>query len=135
MKKLIRICTFLTLVATFSVISANAQTTESIRAEIPFAFNIGTKTYDAGTYVMKISRATVGNRITLEGDNKILGIFFTVDKGDTPIKSSSLKFVRSSDDSFYLSKIHTSNRNLTIAGGTPKAKGNVFIRNSTIDFN
>lgn len=129
MKNLFRIFTFLTLVTAFSIVSANAQTIERFKAEIPFAFNVGAKTYDAGTYVMRLSRATVGNKITLEdGANNVLRTFFVMEKGDAPAKNSHLRFVRNEDDALYLSKIFTTEKSFAFAGGIPKAKakGGVF---------
>lgn len=123
MKNLIRICTFLTLVVAFSFVSANAQTVQRFQADIPFSFNVGEKTYDAGNYVMRLSKATIGNKMTLEDDkNNVLRTFFVLERGDAPTKNSYLRFVRTEDDSLYLSKIFTPEKSFAFAGGTPKAK-------------
>lgn len=122
MKNLIRICTFLTLIAVFSVVSAKAQSVQRLEAEIPFSFSVGANTYEAGTYVIKLSRATVGNLVTLEDDkNNLLKMVFAAERGDSASKRHFLKFVRSEDNSMALSKIVTSGRNLTLSG-VPKTK-------------
>lgn len=128
MKNLIRICSFLTLIVTFSFISANAQTVQRMEADIPFAFNVGAKSYDAGNYVLKLSERSMGKVVTLEdNDSKILNTFFVMDGFDST-SNNFLRFVRSSDDSLYLSKIFTSNKSFRIPNVMPKSKnkGGVF---------
>ena len=137
MKNLIRICSFLTLVVAFSFVSANAQTVQRLEADIPFSFNIGAKTYDAGSYVMRLSRATVGSQITLEDDkNNVLKTFYVLEKGDAPAKNSFLRFVRSEDETMYLSRIFTPEKSFAFTGKIPKAKGGVFAGDSqTVSIN
>jgi hypothetical protein len=60
MKKLIQVCSFLTLVIVFSIVSAQAQTVKQYAAEIPYDFNIGQKSYQAGSYVVKVSKISTG---------------------------------------------------------------------------
>ena len=55
MKKIIQICSVLSLIVAFSFVSANAQAGKKITANIPFDFNIGAKHYTAGEYKLKIS--------------------------------------------------------------------------------
>jgi len=71
MKKLIQICAVLSLVFAFSIVSAQAQkTVKQYEAKIPFDFNIGQKAYQAGNYVIKISRlASNGLIVSLEDEN------------------------------------------------------------------
>lgn len=139
MKKLIQICSLLTLVVAFSFVSANAQTVQRFEADIPFAFNIGAKSYDAGNYVMKLSNVPAGKVITLENDkNEVLKTFFALERGDAPAKNSFLRFVRSDDETLYLSKIFTPEKSFALAGGSPKskAKGGVFAGDSqTVSIN
>lgn len=137
MKNFIRICSFLTLVVAFSFVSANAQTVQRYEAKIPFAFNIGAKTYDAGTYVMRLAEAAVGKMMTLEdGKNNVLRTFYVMERGDAPAKNSYLRFVRNADDSLYLSRIFTTEKSFAIPGGKQKAKGGVFAGDSqTVSIN
>jgi hypothetical protein len=70
MKKLIQICAVLSLVFAFSIVSAHAQqTVKQYEAKIPFDFNIGQKSYQAGNYVIKIKRlASNGLSLSLEDE-------------------------------------------------------------------
>lgn len=133
MKNLIRICSFLTLIVAFSFISANAQTVQRMEADIPFAFNIGAKNYDAGNYVLRMSNVPTGKVVTLENDkNEVLKTFFAMERGDTPAKNSFLRFVKSDDDNLYLSKIFTPEKSFALvnSGRKSKAKGGVFAGDS-----
>lgn len=60
MKKLIQVFSMLSLVVVFSIISAQAQTVKQYEAEIPYSFNVGEKAYEAGSYVIKISKVSNG---------------------------------------------------------------------------
>lgn len=71
MKKLIRICALLSLVFAFSILSANAQqTVKQYEAKIPFDFNVGQKSYQAGNYVIKISRLAANGLVLSLEDEK-----------------------------------------------------------------
>jgi hypothetical protein len=73
MKKLIQICSVLCLVLAFSFISANAQTTTKIKADVPFDFNAGGNHYKAGPYTLKIANSRTGAVIHVIGEeNKVL---------------------------------------------------------------
>jgi hypothetical protein len=64
MKKLIQICAMLSLVFVVSVISASAQTVvKQYDAKIPFEFNIGEKSFQAGSYSITISRLSSNGMI------------------------------------------------------------------------
>jgi hypothetical protein len=56
MKKLIQLCSILSLIVVFSIVSANAQTVKQYAAEIPYDFNIGQKSHRAGSYIIKVSK-------------------------------------------------------------------------------
>lgn len=57
MKRLIQICSVLCLALAFSFISANAQTTTKLNADVPFDFNAGGKHYKAGPYTLRITNS------------------------------------------------------------------------------
>lgn len=69
MKKLIQVCSMLSLVIVFSIVSANAQTVKQYAAEIPHDFNVGQKSYQAGSYVIKISKVSI-NVLALSLEDK-----------------------------------------------------------------
>jgi hypothetical protein len=70
MKKLVQICSILSLVFVFSAISAQAQTVTRYEAQIPFDFNIGEKSYPAGSYVIRIAKNTTSSLALYLEDNK-----------------------------------------------------------------
>lgn len=108
MKKLIQICTILSLLVVFSVVSANAQSVERIDAKIPFDFNIGKTTYKAGNYIIRVSKIAGSNTIlSLEDENKnFLQNFVVLRNGNTSDKKSLLLFNRY-EDKVFLSQIST----------------------------
>ncbi len=71
MKKVIQVFSILSLVVVFSIVSAQAQTVKQYAAEIPYGFNIGEKSYEAGGYVIKISKISGSiMSLTLEDTEK-----------------------------------------------------------------
>lgn len=56
-RKALQICSLLSLVVTLAVVSVSAQTFTQYKAQIPFDFNIGGKTYQAGDYVVSVRNA------------------------------------------------------------------------------
>ena len=56
MKKLIQVSAFLSLLFVFAALSASAQTTKHYSVNIPFDFNVGQKSYQAGDYHIKVNR-------------------------------------------------------------------------------
>jgi hypothetical protein len=59
MKKLIQICSLLSLVLVFTAVSASAHTAYGSEVEIPFSFSAGDRSYEAGKYIVKV--ATIQN--------------------------------------------------------------------------
>lgn len=60
MKKLIQICSLLSLLVVFASIPASAQSEYGSEVEIPFAFSVGDRSYDEGKYIVKIARPQSG---------------------------------------------------------------------------
>lgn len=60
MKKLIQICSLLSVVLVFTAVSASAQAEYGSEVEIPFSFNVGDRSYEAGKYVVKLSKLQSG---------------------------------------------------------------------------
>lgn len=56
-RKALQICSLLGLVVTLAVVSVSAQTAGIYKAQIPFDFNVGGKTYQAGDYVVSVRNA------------------------------------------------------------------------------
>jgi len=61
MKKFIQICSVLTLLVAFTVVaSAKTEVGFGTQVDIPFAFNVGDRSYEAGTYIVKFGRVSEG---------------------------------------------------------------------------
>lgn len=60
MKKFIPIVSLFTLVFIFTAVSASAQSGYGTDIEIPFAFNVGDHSYEAGNYILKIEKLPAG---------------------------------------------------------------------------
>jgi hypothetical protein len=63
MKKLIQICSLLSLVLIFTAVSASAQTEYGSEVEIPFSFSAGDSSYEAGKYIVKLKRIQNGTGV------------------------------------------------------------------------
>ena len=75
MKKLIlHIGLMVGLAGFLSVVSANAQTQTRYKAEIPFDFNIGNKTYQAGDYFINLANSNTLTLEDAEGTNLLVKI-------------------------------------------------------------
>jgi len=120
MKKFIQICAVLSLVFVFSIVSAHAQqTVKQYEAKIPFDFNVGQKSYEAGSYVIKIARlSSNGIYLSLEDDkqNKLQTVL-VAETGNLSQDAPQLLFdVR--ENQRYLTKIYTQEVGLSL--GKPK---------------
>lgn len=60
MKKFIQIISLFGLLVFVGTISASAQAGYGTEVNIPFAFNIGDQSYEAGSYIIKIDRRITG---------------------------------------------------------------------------
>jgi hypothetical protein len=105
----------LALLVAFSVISATAQSTKQYDVKIPFNFNLGHKNFDAGDYVVRITKSAVNSLIlSLEDENgKRLQSVVVAEKGDTGRGEYRLVFNRY-DNRRFLSKIMTGNESFSI---------------------
>ena len=69
MKRFIQFFSFIALALVFSAISAQAQSTTKVEAEIPFDFNVGNTKFSAGTYEIKLVGSGSGTaRLVLAGE-------------------------------------------------------------------
>ena len=68
MKKLIQICSLLSLVFVLSAISVNAQSQFGSEVEIPFSFSVGDRSYEAGTYIVKLNKIQNGAAAVIISD-------------------------------------------------------------------
>lgn len=70
MKKIIQVCSFLTLAILFSAVAAKAQTVSTFNANIPFEFKVGAKSYQAGDYQLSISTTVTGGAVVTIADTE-----------------------------------------------------------------
>ena len=115
MKKLIQVFSFLSLVVVFSIVSANAQTIKQYAAEVPFDFNIGQKSYQAGSYVIKISKHSQSSLVlSLEDKNKnLLQSILVRGNGDVSKNETRLIFTHH-DNQRVLTKMMTPDMGVTV---------------------
>jgi hypothetical protein len=122
MKKLIQICAVLSLVFAFSIVSAHAQqTVKQYEAKIPFDFNVGQKSYQAGNYVIKISRlSSNGLVLSLEDENnhKLQSVMVS-ETGNLSKTEPKLMFDVQGNQR-YLTQIYTQDGGVSIA--VPKSE-------------
>jgi len=122
MKKLIQICAVLSLVFAFSIVSAHAQqTVRQYEAKIPFDFNIGQKAYQAGNYVIKISRLTSNGLIVSledENNNKLQSVLVS-ETDKVSQKAPQLQF-EVQENQRHLTAIYT--QDIGVSLGKPKTE-------------
>lgn len=115
MKKLFQFFTVLTLVLTFSVISAFADSVKEFNANIPFQFNVGQKSYPAGDYVIKVKKLASGaSAVSFEDKegNLLENVIVTIN-GDVAKEAPQLIFNRYENQRF-LAKILTPEKGFTL---------------------
>ncbi len=70
MKKFLQICSLFTFVFVLSAVSASAQSTYGSEVEIPFAFSVNDRSYEAGKYIVKVSKFQTGSATIVITDPK-----------------------------------------------------------------
>ena len=108
MKKFLQFISFAFIAVFLSVISVKAQATQKFNADIPFSFSIGSKTYDAGAYTVRITKSegSGGIMTVLSRDGKRLDVLAVLSTGESPANETSFVFDRSGNDRM-LTKIVT----------------------------
>jgi hypothetical protein len=101
MKKLmLQIGLMVGLVIVLAVVSANAQTPARYKAEIPFDFNIGQKTFQAGDYFIALSNSNILSLEDGQGNNLLTKF---VSPNETA-EATKMIFKRD-DNQYFLAKI------------------------------
>ncbi len=91
MKKFIHICSLLILFVLFGAVPSFGQNGFGSDVEIPFAFNVGNHSYEAGNYIFKLDTlpsgtATLSIRDTKSDDIQKVLLNGTGDRAGTEIK-------------------------------------------------
>lgn len=97
MKKIIQLISFAFIAVVVSVVSVKAQSAQRFNADIPFAFSVGGKTYDAGRYKVKVAKPYgAGEFLTLlNSEGKVLDVFAITSSGESGAGESSFVFEHS----------------------------------------
>jgi len=68
MKRSIQTSVLAVLVLVSGCIAANAQTSYGVKVNVPFSFNVGTRSYEPGEYTIKVDQATLGaSKLGIQG--------------------------------------------------------------------
>lgn len=120
MKKLIQVCSLLSLLVLFTAASAFAQNGFGTDVNIPFAFNVGDHAYEAGQYIVKLDKTGAGmatlsiqNTKTDEVQRVLLNA-----NGDAGAQDVRLIF-DTINGQRYLTKLKTTDRTYAIVGSRP----------------
>ena len=111
MKKFIQIVSLLGLLAVFPITSAFAQTGFGSQVNIPFAFNVADRAYEAGDYIVKLDRLSGGAATFSIQDTKTDDIQTVLLQVGSSFTSSEVNLVFNMvDGQRYLTRISTSDR-------------------------
>lgn len=120
MKKFIQVFSLLSLLVLFTAGAAVAQNGFGTNVNIPFAFNIGDHTYEAGDYIVKLDKMGTGmatlsiqNTKTDEIQRMLLNA-----NGDAAADDVRLVF-DTINGQRYLTKLKTTDRTYAIVGSRP----------------
>ena len=112
MKKFIQVCSLLSLVVVLgTAASLKAQSGFGTEVSIPFAFNVGDHSYDAGSYVLKLSKQSSGTASLSIIDTKTDEIQTVLLNANGDSAGSDIKLVFDKvEGRRYLSKVQTTER-------------------------
>jgi hypothetical protein len=121
MKKIIQVCSLFTLIFLFTAVSASAQSNYGSEVQVPFAFNVGNHSYEAGTYIVRVVRRVDGSSTLAISDTKTdeTDVFLLNANGDDPTNEVKLVF-DTIEGRRYLTKVRTPIR--TFALHKPKVE-------------
>jgi len=116
MKRIIQVCSLLSLLVLFTAMSASAQISYGTDVEIPFAFNVGDKAYDAGHYIVKVTKLPNGAATLSVGDTKTDKVQTIVlsDNGGATADNVKLVF-ETVNGQKHLARIQTPQRTFAVA--------------------
>lgn len=105
MKRLVRTAIAIMFICAVMAVGAEAQTlgSQTIRANVPFAFNVGQMSLPAGVYTVSILNPT-SDRKALQirsADGKVNAIVQTIGTGSCLVENAKLVFRRYGDRYFF----------------------------------
>jgi hypothetical protein len=99
----------------FTVISASAQSTFGTDVEIPFAFNVGDHSYEAGNYILKLEKLPTGAAMLAIRDTKTDELQTVIVNANGEATGTEIKLVFDTvEGRRYLTKIRTPDRSYSL---------------------
>ena len=121
MKKFIQISSLLTLLFVFNVAASFGQSNFGTDLNIPFAFNVGERTYEAGNYIVKFERLSPSTATLTIQDTKNDKIQTVLMNAGGEAASREIKLVFDTlEGQRYLTKLSTPDRTYAIVMKKPE---------------
>lgn len=115
MKKFIQICSLLSILVLFTVISVSANTGFGTEVEIPFAFTVGDRSYDAGSYIVRFERISSSTSSLTIQDTKNDGMQTVLLNMSSSSANGEMKLVFDTiEGKKYLTKVGLSNKTFAV---------------------
>ncbi len=115
MKKLIQVGALLSLLVVLTAVSAFAQTGFGTDVNIPFAFTIGDRSYEAGEYNLKIDKLAIGTATLAIRDPKTDAVQRLLLNATGDSTEGDIKLVFNMvDGQGYLTKVRTPDRSYSV---------------------
>ncbi len=115
MKKIIQIVSLFSLVFIFTAVTASAQSSYGTDVEIPFAFNVGDHSYEAGNYILKIEKLPAGAATLQIRDTKTDEMQTVILNANGEAAGSEMKLVFDTvEGRRYLTRVRTPERSYAL---------------------
>jgi hypothetical protein len=120
MKKVIQIVSLLSLLVLFTAGSARAEDRFGTDVKIPFAFNVGDRSYEAGDYIIKLERLGNGTAALSIQNTKTDDIQRVLMNANGDNAADDVRLVFDTiNGQRYLTKLRTTDRTYAIVGSKP----------------
>ena len=121
MKKFIQISALLSFLVLFNAAASFGQSQFGTDVNIPFAFNVGDQSYDAGNYILKFERFSNGAATLSIQNTKNDKIQTVIMTAGGEAASSEIKLVFDTlEGQRYLTKVRTPSRSYALVMGRPE---------------
>ena len=118
MKKFIQAFSLLSILVLGSVFSATANTAQpgfGTEVEIPFAFNVGDRAYEAGSYIVKLGKISEGTATLSIQDTKTDEMQIVLVNVNNERSGGDLRLVFDTiEGQKYLTKVRTANKTFAL---------------------
>ena len=121
MKKFIHISALLSLLVLFNVAASYGKIQLGTDVKIPFAFNVGDQSYEAGNYILKFERFSSGSATLTIDDTKNDKTQTVIMNAGGDAASSEIKLVFDTlEGQRYLTKVRTPSRSYAVVMSQPE---------------